>query len=588
MAHAQQPSASSTSPTVVNVNGSRLEKEFPIGVESGQQTTSRSSLPPFIGQTPHSGKMLIVCFDGTGNDFNADNSNIVQLVSMLKRDDKTKQMVYYQAGIGTYVSPSAPVFSHIASKTYKILDEMLALSLDTHIMGGYEFLMQNYVAGDRICIFGFSRGSCTARSLAGMLHKIGLLPKDNHQQIPFAWKMYKKTDDPRWKESNAFRKSFSIEVPIEFLGVWDTVDSVGFIPKRLPFTTSNNIVRTFRHAVSLDERRSKFKMDLWSTATEDEQKLSNQKPEHFQELQKQHEEDRKHSMQLFHKHSSKLSRLQAKTNGHDTNSNDDGKGSNGGPQHRTFNGELVVLEDLKREDQKMDYYESTYSDRYNGPTDVDEVWFAGCHGDIGGGYVPNGTRYGLPRIPLRWMVRECFKTKSGIIFKAETLREIGIDPNTLHPKVLPRPPALFDQVKSQVIQTPTSTSLFKSIGSLFQSSEAKKKAKEAEEEKKKEPFISEEEEELRDSLSPKFDQLKLVRFWWILEVLPVSMTYQKTSNKRVSYIGINMGRPRVIPQEKTIKFHRSVKLRMEAKCRRKGDKYEPRPDFSGFEPKWVD
>ena len=148
----------------------------------------------------------------------------------------------------------------------------------------------------------------------------------------------------------------------------DTVDSVGFIPKRLPFTTSNNIVRTFRHAVSLDERRSKFKIDLWSTATEDEQKLSNQKPEHFKELQKQHEEDKKHSAHLFHKHSSKLSRLQAKTNGD--------------PQLRTSNGELVVLEDLKVEDQKMDCYEATYSDRYNGPTDVDEVWFAGCHGGM--------------------------------------------------------------------------------------------------------------------------------------------------------------------------------------------------------------
>ncbi|KAF8657535.1 hypothetical protein AX14_007872, partial [Amanita brunnescens Koide BX004] len=92
-----------------------------------RQATSSSRLPHFIGQTPHPGKMLIVCFDGTGNDFNADNSNVVQLVSMLKRDDKMQQMVYYQAGIGTYISPSAPVISHIASKAYKILDEMLAL-----------------------------------------------------------------------------------------------------------------------------------------------------------------------------------------------------------------------------------------------------------------------------------------------------------------------------------------------------------------------------------------------------------------------------------------------------------------------------
>jgi hypothetical protein len=99
MAHVQQPSTSSTAPTVVNINASQLTKESLVDstvLESARQATSSSSLPPFIGQIPHAGKMLIVCFDGTGNDFNADNSNIVQLVSMLKRDDQTKQMVYYQ------------------------------------------------------------------------------------------------------------------------------------------------------------------------------------------------------------------------------------------------------------------------------------------------------------------------------------------------------------------------------------------------------------------------------------------------------------------------------------------------------------
>lgn len=134
------------------------------------------------------------------------------------------------------------------------------------------------------------------------------------------------------------------------------------------------------------------------------------------------------------------------------------------------------------------------------------------------------------------MVRECFKAKSGIIFKTETLRDIGMDPNTIYPKVLPRPPALFDQVTSQVIEIPTTTSLFKYIGSFFQSSEAKRKAKEAEKEKRA-PFISEEEEELRDSLAPHFDQLRLAWPWWILEILPVSMTYKKANNERVSYIG---------------------------------------------------
>ena len=117
MAHVQQPSTSSTSPNVVNINGSQLTKESLVDstiLESARQTMS-PSLPPFIGQTPHAGKMLIVCFDGTGNDFNADNSNIVQLVSMLKRDDQTKQMVYYQ------VWPSFIRDSHNNSYCYRRL-----------------------------------------------------------------------------------------------------------------------------------------------------------------------------------------------------------------------------------------------------------------------------------------------------------------------------------------------------------------------------------------------------------------------------------------------------------------------------------
>ena len=83
MAHAQLPSTSSTAPTV-------------------EATPSRSTLPSYIPQERHAGKMLIVCFDGTGNEFNTDNSNIVQLVSMLKRDDKTKQMVYYQVRLSLF------------------------------------------------------------------------------------------------------------------------------------------------------------------------------------------------------------------------------------------------------------------------------------------------------------------------------------------------------------------------------------------------------------------------------------------------------------------------------------------------------
>ena len=54
----------------------------------------------------------------------------------------------------------------------------------------------------------------------------------------------------------------------------DTVNSVGVIPRRLPFTTSNTVVCTFRHAVSLDERRAKFKPNLWNRPEKHEELLS--------------------------------------------------------------------------------------------------------------------------------------------------------------------------------------------------------------------------------------------------------------------------------------------------------------------------
>ena len=75
-----------------------------------------------------------------------------------------------QPGVGTYFQPGIvqPVFQWGA----KMLDEAVAWYLDAHVRGGYTFLMQNYRPGDKICIFGFSRGAYTARALAGFLHKV--------------------------------------------------------------------------------------------------------------------------------------------------------------------------------------------------------------------------------------------------------------------------------------------------------------------------------------------------------------------------------------------------------------------------------
>ncbi len=53
-----------------------------------------------------------------------------------------------------------------------------------------------------------------------MIRKVGLLPADNWEQVPFAHKMYTRTDKVGWDQSTAFKQAFSNDVQIEFLGVW--------------------------------------------------------------------------------------------------------------------------------------------------------------------------------------------------------------------------------------------------------------------------------------------------------------------------------------------------------------------------------
>jgi len=441
---------------------------------------------------------------------------------------------------------------------------MFAVYLDAHVMAGYEFLMTNYQAGDKICIFGFSRGSYIARSLAGMLHKVGLLPTDNSQQVPFAYKLYTKTDSDGWDQSNLFKKSFSIDVRIEFLGVWDTVDSVGLISKRLPFTASNTIVKTFRHAVSLDEHRAKFKANLWKRQTEKEKtqgiNIDQSRIERLRELD------------VINDHSKENAKSQT---------------SHATPRGKAGQRGVTLLNLDTNSDRVMDRYETMYSD--GEPTCVKEVWFAGCHCDIGGGSVDNGTRYSLARITLRWMIRECFKENTGIIFDTLSFYNVGLDPNMLYPCVLKRPPYLVERAREQVVEKPETFFWPGWLRSVFTSAAAAKKKAEAKKASRLSPFINEEEEELRDALSPKYDQLKLARLWWILEILPVSMRYQRSDNETVSKIGINRGKARIIPRQHSsgVNVHRSVQLRMEAQLK-DGKKYQPQANLDVNVASWID
>ncbi|KZV61060.1 hypothetical protein PENSPDRAFT_678653 [Peniophora sp. CONT] len=567
------PTASS--PSAIRQTFSDRSQTMSEGSDTYEAAERSANFDPGVVPPSHDRRTLVLCFDGTGDQFDADNSNIVQLFQMLRKDNPSQQLVYYQAGIGTYTSPA--VATQRMANLEKLVDMAIAKDLNAHVMSGYEFLMQNYEANDKICIFGFSRGAYTARALAGMLHKVGLLPRCNHQQVPFAYAMFARDDPEGWRQSIAFKKAFSNDVGIDFLGVFDTVASVGIIPKRLPFVQSNNCIRFFRHAISLDEHRAKFKANHYQRTPDDQIHGAAGMPP-----SNPHRRPRIHRNHLYHH-----------------------------PESSQAHG-LAAKEDEHMDENDFDEREGVNGSRWE--TNVKEVWFAGVHCDVGGGSVPNGTRHSLARIPLRWMIREAFLAGTGIQFHRSSFPGIGINPKDLYPFVVPRPPGL--EPTERLVKA-----MRHEDGSIKKDKKRdKKKKKDAVSDEKRphahhshtqegtgmtlaeeiqadrgkiELEMTEEEEEIRDALCPMFDTLKLAKAWWILEVLPLRQGVQRPAPETglVPKVIMNLGRPREIPRsEGKLLVHRSVKFRMEAEGLT-GGKYVPKAfPKAAFpvEPTWVD
>lgn len=219
---------------------------------------------------------LIVCCDGTSNEFGPQNTNVVRLVQVLDRDP-TAQLVYYDPGVGTLPEPG------IWSRAGKAISELWGLAfgagLTRNVEEAYTFLMNNWRPGDAVFLFGFSRGAYTVRVLAGLLHLLGLLPRGSDNLVPYLMRLYRGLrgagdQSIYWRVCAEFRESFAqtgLDIaedrrfPVAFLGVWDTVSSVGWVWNQAtyPYTAKNPSVARVRHVVSIDERRWFFRQNLF-------------------------------------------------------------------------------------------------------------------------------------------------------------------------------------------------------------------------------------------------------------------------------------------------------------------------------------
>lgn len=218
-------------------------------------------------------KRIIICSDGTWNtpdqkdrgEVRPTNVTKMALSVASKGTDGKIQIVFYDKGVGTGWGLN------------RWIGGMFGTGISKNIEDAYRFLIETYKVGDEIYLFGFSRGAYTVRSTAGLIRNCGLLKKEHADKFKDAYKLYRRRDDksrPNSVEAQLFRKSYSHEVRIKFIGVWDTVGSLGipldglrFINKllRLEFhdVKLSSYVDNAYQALAIDERRKPFLPAIW-------------------------------------------------------------------------------------------------------------------------------------------------------------------------------------------------------------------------------------------------------------------------------------------------------------------------------------
>lgn len=219
-------------------------------------------------------KNLVVCLDGTNNEPEHGATNVTRFFEVARKDDR--QVVYYDPGVGTMGARSA------TTRVGKFLTRVGGLAfghgIGTNIEEAYGWLMRAYEPGDRIYVVGFSRGAYTSSALVGMLRTVGLLRPGAENLVPYALKLYaqsgnhgasKEAEQRFWEQRSEFDDTFGnpgfpdrFAQQVEFLGLWDTVKSVGwfnlkarFDQAHWPFTHKVPNVRHGRLALALQEKR---------------------------------------------------------------------------------------------------------------------------------------------------------------------------------------------------------------------------------------------------------------------------------------------------------------------------------------------
>lgn len=241
-------------------------------------------------------KNIVLCSDGTGNtSTKGRGTNVfkiyeaVDIHGYMSIPDCPRQVAYYCDGVGT---------DNFA--VHRMIGAAFGYGFAASIRKLYTALVHVYTPGDKLFLFGFSRGAYTIRALAGMIQHCGILQReifpaeaDLEARVHVCWKQFEKVAFPRFisdaarraapasKDTGADERrtqlgSYPDEPEIEFIGVWDTVGAVGMpvdelkplinwiCPRKFDELNVGQSVKRACHALSIDDERRTFHPELWN------------------------------------------------------------------------------------------------------------------------------------------------------------------------------------------------------------------------------------------------------------------------------------------------------------------------------------
>ncbi|MGH1427865.1 MAG: DUF2235 domain-containing protein [Arenicella sp.] len=238
-------------------------------------------------------KNIIICSDGTGNSGGLGSvTNVWRIFEAVKRDDENQnQIAFYDDGVGTE-----------SFKPLRLLGGAFGLGLARNVRQLYAEICGAYEPGDRIYYFGFSRGAFTVRTLLGWIMKAGLIDPSHcadrselDRLVKISYKAlrteFKTIPQKKMTPDNSLAlagyqkqlhgKLFNLDSEQQaslahFIGVWDTVDAVGF-PVDIVASFWNNWIHQFKfpdhllnekvrnayHALAIDDERRTFHPQPW-------------------------------------------------------------------------------------------------------------------------------------------------------------------------------------------------------------------------------------------------------------------------------------------------------------------------------------